>query len=107
MGGPSAGSGTTGCEDHQNYLRDVATFQPRASLSGHTDSIIFLAFHPSGKLLASGGYGRTTRLWDTWAGKQVLSAPEITFGFDGEGKRLAYDNAPSTGIWELAADDCS
>ena len=63
-------------------LFDVKTGKPGAVLSGHahdTDSeqilIVGLAFTPDGKVLVSGSYDKTARLWDVAAGKEVASLP--------------------------------
>src|SRR5205823_4254338 len=39
------------------------------TLAGHKDSVYALAASPDGKLLASGSYDRTIRLWDTTNGE--------------------------------------
>ncbi len=50
-------------------LRDVATGRETRRFAGHWASC--LAFSPAGKLLASGGYDRTIRLWDLSSGKEL------------------------------------
>lgn len=61
--------------DSTVQLRDVATGKPTVSLSGHTDWVLALAFSADGKLLASGGYDGTVRLWDVAGGQKLLDIP--------------------------------
>ncbi|MBI2933925.1 MAG: hypothetical protein HYY16_19950 [Planctomycetes bacterium] len=44
---------------------------PLHTLKGHEKDVTSVAFAPDGKLLASGSYDGTVRLWDLATGKEV------------------------------------
>jgi WD40 repeat protein/tRNA A-37 threonylcarbamoyl transferase component Bud32 len=46
---------------------------PNATLRGQSDQILTLAFHPDGKILASGGADGTIKLWDLVTGEMRLT----------------------------------
>ena len=53
-----------GRPDNTVRLWDVATGQHKATLTGHTNSILSVAFSPDGTTLASGGGDGTALLWN-------------------------------------------
>ena len=56
--------------DRTVRLWDTATGDKRGEpLTGHTDSVLGVAFSPDGKLLATTSADQTLRLWDTATGK--------------------------------------
>jgi WD40 repeat protein len=63
-------------------------------LAGHTDIVTCVAYHPDGRLLATGSYDRTVRLWDLTT-RQVVRAlaghTQAVWGlaFSPDGRRLA------------------
>ena len=63
------------------WMYSVATGDELALFTGHTAQIHGLVFSPDGKILASMGNDRTTRLWDTESGQQlalVFSAEQFS-----------------------------
>jgi WD40 repeat protein len=76
-------------------LWDLETKEERI-LTGHTDHILGLSFHPGGKLLATASRDGTVRLWDgSPPGKEVRSfdfrssGPVYCVAFTPEGRYLA------------------
>ncbi len=62
-------------------------------LDGHEHDVVSLAFHPRGDLLASIAWDATVRLWDVYAGREVLrdtgTFGSWMLGFSPDGSRLA------------------
>jgi len=45
--------------------------QPALTLKGHTDPVYAVAVSPDGKLLATGSFDKTAKLWDATSGKEL------------------------------------
>ncbi len=71
-------------------------------LHGHTSAVIHLQFAPSGYLLATTSWDRTTRLWDAISGETLVGAPGYFGRFSASDSRLAFFNGSNLGVWELA-----
>jgi serine/threonine protein kinase/WD40 repeat protein len=93
----------SGCTDHQVCVWDVASGRKRAACQGHTDAVIHVALTARGDVLASTSWDGTTRLWDTWTGKQLLSTSGFSMDFSNDDRWLGRGYAgASVGRWEAA-----
>ena len=75
------------------HIHDASTYNELRQLTGHTDSVLTLAYSPNGKLLVSGGLAKTVRLWETETGKlrrtrEEHTAPVNTVAFSRNGKKF-------------------
>jgi WD40 repeat protein len=76
-------------------------------LSGHTDRVMGVSFSPDGKILATGGYDASIRLWDVAAGtvKKILSGHDagvMGVAFGPNGRVLASAGRDRTvRLWDM------
>ena len=52
-----------GCYNGKIHLLDTATFAVKRSLSGHSDSVMSVAWNNDGTKLATGSFDSTARIW--------------------------------------------
>jgi serine/threonine protein kinase/WD40 repeat protein len=66
---------------------DTATGERLAVMEGHGGEVNQVTIHPGGDLLATGSWDGTTRLWDLWTGRTLLTWPgsiaPLQFSLDG------------------------
>ena len=95
----------SGGGDRTVKIWDAATGKVLASLAGHTDTVVSLAYSPDGRRLASCG-GDIVKIWDTSTGRELLSIEGHvkrlrTVGFSPDGLRLASGSAVGTlKVWD-------
>jgi serine/threonine protein kinase/WD40 repeat protein len=65
----------TACLDCRIYVWDAENGRPQATLAGHDQYIIQLAYNHAGNLLASASYENLFRLWNPYTGRQIASYP--------------------------------
>nr|ODO01112.1 U4/U6 small nuclear ribonucleoprotein PRP4 [Cryptococcus depauperatus CBS 7855] len=81
--------------------------KPLASLSGHSNRVGRLAFHPSGSYLASAGFDGTWRLWDVQTHKELMiqeghSKEVYALGYQDDGALIASGGFDAIGrVWDL------
>ncbi|KAH8548820.1 WD40-repeat-containing domain protein [Umbelopsis sp. PMI_123] len=101
-----------------SFTRESKTFEIKYELQGHTGAVYSVEFSPQGKLLASGSFDKTVRVWDTVSGqKEVLclkshslnisdlswsidSATLLSGGYDSTCKTWDIESGTLSGSWE-------
>ncbi|ORX33747.1 WD40-repeat-containing domain protein [Kockovaella imperatae] len=97
----------SGCYDRILRVWDVERRHEIRTFSGHTQSVLAVAFDPVGNLLASGSKDRHVRLWDAVGGVCTSTIPaclgEVTsVDFDSTGRYLlAGSKDNSNRLWDL------
>jgi RNA polymerase sigma factor (sigma-70 family) len=112
-----------GSGDGAIHLRDVGANEDRTTIDpperdrmpevGHKDYVESLAFSPDGKILASGSYDRTIKVWERSTGKELRTIEGHGVGYIGhegtirslafspDGKRLASASEDqSVRVWD-------
>ena len=86
-------------------VQDEATGTTR-TLIGHTADVIWIAFSPDGMRIATTGYDRTIKLWDTATGREVFTLRGHTAGvgllvFSPDGCRIVSSGIDGTArVWD-------
>jgi WD40 repeat protein/tRNA A-37 threonylcarbamoyl transferase component Bud32/ribosomal protein S27E len=78
-------------------------------MAGHDGAIPCAAFHPNGRLLATGGKDHEVRFWNSANGQQIAShnvgEPVQTLAFSGDGRLLAVGCMGKPGVPHLSLID--
>jgi WD40 repeat protein len=73
-------------------------------LEGHTGPVLCVAYAPDGRLLASGSWDHTVRLWDTATGEARElhrgDGPVLALGFAPDGRHLAASSGSTLMLWQ-------
>lgn len=97
---------TGGGEGNVN-LWSLDSDTPLSTLSGHTGRVCRVAFHPSGRFLASASFDTTWRLWDVETTTELLlqeghSREVYAVSFNPDGSLIASGGLDSIGrLWDL------
>ncbi|KAL8791005.1 MAG: hypothetical protein Q9195_006079 [Heterodermia aff. obscurata] len=89
------------------HLWSLSADTPLSTLTGHTDRVARIEFHPSGDYLASASSDTTWRLWDVTTTTELLlqeghSREVYALAFHPDGSLLASAGLDSIGrIWDL------
>jgi serine/threonine protein kinase/WD40 repeat protein len=91
-----------GSNDYNIYLCAFPGGGIQAVLRGQEHVITNVAYHPSGRLLASTGWDHTTRLWCFSPVADVVIPGEILHGFSRDGRRLITGSREGVTLWEIS-----
>jgi WD40 repeat protein len=81
--------------------------KPKATFTGHTDTVACVAISPDGKIIASGGHDNTIRLWNVATGKPLTTLKAARHGLDSvafspDGMTLAAGNGGNAiKLWDV------
>ncbi|MBI4600925.1 MAG: hypothetical protein HY721_03105 [Planctomycetes bacterium] len=77
----------------------------QAPLEGHQGSIVACAFNHAGSLLATSAWDSTTRFWDPWTGRLIVTTTgSLAGGFSLDDRRLGFIfSNDHWGVWDVAA----
>ncbi|KAG6988873.1 type 2 glycosyltransferase [Physcia stellaris] len=104
---PSSVNLATSGGEGKIHLWSLDSDTPLSTLSGHTDRVARIEFHPSGSYLASASSDTTWRLWDVATTTELLlqeghSREVYALAFNTDGSLLASAGLDSIGrIWDL------
>ena len=92
------------------WLYDVHTGSETALITGHTETVMHVAFSLDGKILASSARDKTIRLWRTETGESLLTLSHPTdpihLKFSADGKTLiGKDWKGTVSFWDITTGE--
>ncbi len=92
------------CMDGRTYVFRTRDGRLQAGLEGHQGSVTHCAFSRAGSLLATSAWDSTTRFWDPWTGRLILTTSgSFAGGFSLGDRRLGFNFSHCHwGVWEVA-----
>ncbi|HMF12828.1 MAG TPA: serine/threonine-protein kinase, partial [Gemmataceae bacterium] len=90
-----------------HYLRRMFRLRELATLDGHADSVLAVAFSPDGSRIASGSADRTVKVWDRHSQREVFTlsghaAAVTAVAFSPNGRQLASGSADgNVCVWDV------
>jgi WD40 repeat protein len=102
-----------GFSDDTIRLWDLTTGEASSPLTGHTQTILDLAFSPDGGSVASASYDETVRLWDVSTGETIFTLEGhgdavLSLAYSPDGRFLASGsdaNDRSVRLWDTATGE--
>ena len=90
-----------GCDDRNIHLWNVRTKKQQAILQGHQTAPFAVGFAANGDIFVSWAWDGTTRLWDTWAGRELVRFAGAAYAMSRDGRWLAGEPAYNVHRWEI------
>lgn len=93
--------------DPQSTATPAASLTPLRTLTGHTNRVCRVAFHPNGVHLGSASFDQTWRLWDVETGDELLlqeghSKGVYAIAFQDDGSLACTGGMDAIGrVWDL------
>jgi WD40 repeat protein len=82
-------------------LRNAQTGVEQAALHGHQTPVVQAGFSPSGDRLWSWSWDGTTRVWDTWGGRELVRIPGTHSHLSRDGRKLVCRRGDRFVVWDL------
>ena len=86
-------------------LWNVTNGEERFPLVGHRGTIDCLSIAPDGRRILTASWDKTTKLWETKTGQEVLTLPGRDSQLSRDGRRIATASEELVRIWTAASAD--